>query len=382
MKIYKSLTVNRGYIEIYNIGTCYMHPEYELVRDIIKKYDPENKEMTIDSNVFDEDKLTGGVGLTDFILDKIEEMVITNKLLRAIVPDFISGGIKLIKSIKNYREGYMATFGTDLHLTNGYGFPPKPKDMSVLNMTYLEWLKKYKCEGLIPTLLYTTTTQAYGELDKIPAFYGLFWNRPDLLEHLIDLAEQAKASAKGEIFHPMLYNGFESIWQKVVEKENLNVRFNTNITGINRNIDDSNKPIEIKLDNDEIIECDVLFMAVDQRISVKLFTDCTQQERDVFSNLTPFTMVTTLYSNDFDDEEKKPIKFETKLWPAPLLRANGELFAARHSMRILREQEWRQKYKKNKSTDPEYSVSFQFATPASIATDENKKKYKDTLVCF
>ena len=359
-----------------------MHPEYNVIRDIIKQYDPENKEVEIESGVLDNDEDRDPELLFNFILSEAEKLVITNKALRAITPDVISGGIAVLKAIKNYVKGYKETFGTLKHLTHGYGFLPKPKDMKLIDMTYLQWLEKYDACNLIPSLIYTTTTQAYGEIDKLPAFYGLMWNRVDLLKRLISVSQLIREAVKDDILQPMLYQGFQHLWEKMVEKDNINVKFNVNIKEINRNLYDERKPIEITFENsNEKMECDVLFSAVDQTILLKLLKNPTDLENNAFGNLKPFSVQTCLCSTDYNDDEKEPLSIHAKLYPTTLLKANGEVYAYRSSIRVTRPELFKKKYLNNNGKkDPEHGITFQFATPPPEMTDEAKQKSAQQVV--
>ena len=97
----------------------------------------------------------------------------------------------------------------------------------------------------------------YGNLDEVPALYGLWWNSASLIEK----ASGIKRNLQGKENVFVLKNGFYSLWQNIVEKDGVNIKYECDIKSINRYLNDKHHSIEIKYRNgknefDEIFECD------------------------------------------------------------------------------------------------------------------------------
>ena len=146
----------------------------------------------------------------------------------------------------------------------------------------------------------------YGILDECPALYGLWWNSASLL----NVGSNIKNNLTGKPTVWMLKNGFYSIWQKIVEKEKLNIKYQCDIIKIDRYCNDPDKCTtikykDLKTNKEEIMECDVLFTAVDLSTFLPYF-DAQKDEQEIFSSLKAYTLVASLYENDieFDDNGK------------------------------------------------------------------------------
>merc|ERR1719468_1004256 len=100
-----------------------------------------------------------------------------------------------------------------------YMFPTKP-DFVALNQTFLSWLKQRDLTDLVPRLHFSTGGQGYGQLDSMPAFYGLMWNHPNLIS---GLGTQS-----------MIKEGYEALWQRLLLGTNVEIRLKQNIVKITR----------------------------------------------------------------------------------------------------------------------------------------------------
>ena len=113
--------------------------------------------------------------------------------------------------------------------------------MKRIDCSFLEFLQENKLQTLIPFFVYSQSCQGYGILDKIPAFYGLFWNTPELMRTVSELLRLAQDKPNVIV----LTKGYQSLWDQMIKKEKLNIIYNCNITKLNRYLDDKDKKIEI-----------------------------------------------------------------------------------------------------------------------------------------
>ena len=376
------------YCQNINCDFVYRTPQYYAVKDIIEKYDPTNKELLMNTGVLPSVKSTKPIPLESYVLSETEKLVVESPLLRKILPDILPVAVPFVKALKNYEKGYIKIFG-DTHYKNGFGFPPKPKNMELINMNYLKWLEMNDCLTLVPTILYTHSTQAYGLLHEIPAYYGLLWNRPDFLLEIINVSGRVERFFTGDVFQPLLSKGFGSVWDNVIKKDKIDIRLNCNILKINRHLDDENKRIQIIIaKNDDnideksetnsdnvIIECDVLFMAINQKHSIELFDKISDDEKEVFGCIVSDTVYTTLYSSKKDTIKRQPMNIDGELWPNIVLKGDGQLYAHRQSLRAIKPELFDEKF-----NDNEMSVAYQYLNQQTLGTDEQKQEMSNLLI--
>lgn len=109
---------------------------------------------------------------------------------------------------------------------------PKPEVMFRIRGTILDFLQRENLLGMIPIFRTTQTIYGYGHVDEVGALYGLMWNNPRLM---VSLALHGLKQDKTPFSGYSLKYGFEHVWKTIVEKERLNIQFQTDITSIQRN---------------------------------------------------------------------------------------------------------------------------------------------------
>lgn len=105
--------------------------------------------------------------------------------------------LTLSHAARRYIKLHQKIFGDYEDVSDGdvvTRFPPKPIDYRYINMTFLEFIKKYKLEILIPFFVYNQSLlEGFGNLDQIPAFYGMLWNNVSSVLKLVDPKEATKS---------------------------------------------------------------------------------------------------------------------------------------------------------------------------------------------
>ena len=109
----------------------------------------------------------------------------------------------------------------------------------------------------------------------------------------------------------MLRNGFQSLFQTMISKEGIRIKYNTEITSINRYLNDEKHKICLMFietdDNEErekLLECDALFCATDISKMLPYISDLTQEEDNAFGCISAHTLCTTLFECDIETEEE------------------------------------------------------------------------------
>ncbi|CAJ1412516.1 unnamed protein product [Effrenium voratum] len=270
------------------MGTCYMHPGYTPIRKLLEEYDKDNLEinfanekngrMIFGLTLDDESKrkYTEGMEYFDWVFEQTEKR--TTPACCRCLPDSLQG-IPILTALTKYVRIHESIFGK-----YPYGLPPQPKDSewSRINMNGLELLA--------PIFIYSQQVQGYGILDKIPAFYLLWWIHPDVANGSI-----RSMLGSDELLVSMLKNGYQSLWKNMAKRHSDQVNYITGaqVTAIKRT-----PSVEIKYmlgGEEKVLEADMFVSAIDMYRFSHLITDLDPEEKEVFSKLTESTLATTLY---------------------------------------------------------------------------------------
>jgi hypothetical protein len=93
----------------------------------------------------------------------------------------------------------------------------------VFSKSFAQYLDDNKMGALKGYLMYAYQVQGYGDLDKIPAYYGLVWVMPDMAQ---PFGESSGVTA--------WQKGWEDVWDQMVKKRNMNIKLNTSVVSIRR----------------------------------------------------------------------------------------------------------------------------------------------------
>eukprot|EP01084_Bolivina_argentea_P062230 113781_1 len=411
----KSVTIRDDEFNcVHEMGTCYLSPKYDEIEKLLQQYDPENtlipynkterrlavpkqpkntKENILSKFNKNDEKTNDKKYKTnkEYKLltwsewaDSEQEMLIIPEILQWL-PDKLSA-LSAFAAAKKYIDLHAEIFGDyqDDDRINGHyfsdslQFPPKPKNMEDINMTFLQWILQNNLEAIIPNFIYSQSIQGYGILDELPALYGLWWNSKSLLEVGIDF----ERIVKNQSIMFVLKKGFYSLWNAIVQKHKMNILYNCKITNVDRHLKDTNRCIEIEYTQngkDKIMECDVMFIACDLPVFMQCL-DTTDEEYEIFNKLDAYTLVSTLYEQDIDNE-----LYDTNgsvvLYPDVLLKRDGSLYAYRNSSLVMNKQENYVKMLKKNGLTRERMVGYQFVNKAPLHfTDNDSEMYKSILL--
>jgi len=167
----------------------------------------------------------------------------------------------LLESVKMYNNLHAELVG-DVE----FSMPdkPSPDKLARMDMTFSEFLVSNDMIALNGFLSFAHAAQGYGYISTIPAFYGLWWVSPELLNGYIQMSmhqqiEEISSWSTDNWFMKsfirqitkmfvggdaaqvyrtttMLPEGYGKIWPKVVEHHSLDVRLNTDIVSIDRQV--------------------------------------------------------------------------------------------------------------------------------------------------
>ena len=115
---------------------------------------------------------------------------------------------------------------------------PESLDGPFGQQTFLEFLRAHDLTALVGSLQYGYEVQGYGPLKDIPAYYGLLWITPPitwtiLIDALPDWIVEILELKKEPVVTAWT-KGWGDLWKQMVEKQNLQITYNAQITSIVR----------------------------------------------------------------------------------------------------------------------------------------------------
>ena len=151
----------------------------------------------------------------------------TNKFLKKKADE--KNAELLISAVANYSKVHQELFGK----YEGELMQPPEAYLLYHNLsgTFKDFLERENLTVLTPLLELLHTAQGYGYLDEVGTIYGLMWNTPELV--ISGALRVLEADASPYSFFAFK-GGFEKIWSTIVDKEMLDVQYNTQIINIAR----------------------------------------------------------------------------------------------------------------------------------------------------
>ena len=211
------------------------------------------------------------------------------------IQDTMHNLLLLAKGLLKYIKLHYTLFG---HYDGDLMQQPSKATLRETSGTFSDFLKMNELEILIPTMeIYQTMMGGYGYIEEIGTLYGLMWNTPTLLLPLV-LNTFYAINGDHNLRSQNLYGlkkGFQHLWETVVEKEDLNIQFNSSISRINR----TNRSIDIQyktvVNGTNVNEkCDFLIWTPPMSSFVKFVSDPSDEEKKLFNGLTSHVWVSTL----------------------------------------------------------------------------------------
>jgi hypothetical protein len=188
---------------------------------------------------------------------------------------------------------------------------PTLRVMNLVNCTFLEFIEKNDLTMLKPIFIISHTGEGFGHLDEISALYGLIWNTPHLLKGM------AGAMFSGESPFNTIKGDYQTLWEKIQTYENIDVRFDVDISRIYRR----NDKVLIKYSTSrDWAEFDFLIWTPSVYATLHLI-DPSEKEKELFSGFTTAWCTTTLFDSMYGNRGNSPVDFwfstiEKKRWDA------------------------------------------------------------------
>ena len=158
--------------------------------------------------------------------------------------------------------------------------------------TFKDFLDRNNLAVLEPLLQRTNAAQGYGYINEIGALYGLMWNTPQLLISF----GMGTLQIKQDPYQTYIFKkGWENIWNKIVEKERFDIKYNVDISLVLR---DSNNRVTLLYKNQHqnrlSDNCDFLVWTAPMPELVKVLSNPTSEERELFSPLSHHVFIASI----------------------------------------------------------------------------------------
>jgi hypothetical protein len=302
------------------MGACWISPEYKQVKKLAK-------DMRMRG-----DKKAGEDGKRDVInegeLQHFEDYLVRQiNILHKRKPETFSliSKVQLIAAVLKYKELHKKIFGN-----YKYNFPPCPSDdnMQLLNCSFFEFLQNNNLQDLISFLFVSQTSQGYGFLKSVNAYYGLIWSTPELMLDYVGFAVRILPPI------PTLWpDGFQTLFKRLKQQYKLNIKYNHKVKSIKRPLHNKNQSkIKIEFENKTFIEADIVLLACDLKKSLSFLDPPTMKEKNIFSKFSSMTLSTSLIEAKYiDNEQRKNERAVITVIESLFPENQGHLYTLRHS---------------------------------------------------
>jgi len=329
----------------HEMGTCFLHNGYHTVRDLNNEYGltpeipPEGRAMF---SHYAEDQWSSQE-MSDFITSAIMAGIEDGSIKRSWwVPKF-SETLTVMDSLTTAINKYN-TLHADIFGKIEFSMPERlsAEALEKIDMTFYAFLEKNDLQALAAFLMFAHAAQGYGYVKSIPAFYGLWWITPELLNGYIQMSmhqkiEECKLMGATSSSLPMrtfiqlltklfvggsadaiartttmLPEGYGKLWKNIHETDSLDVRFGVEIAmaGIDRQLEEEAAGVKVTFRQDggesRTEEFDFLMYTAPFAHANKFVKDLAESESGIFDQLRSYVLATTIYKSDAVKEYSEP----------------------------------------------------------------------------
>ena len=217
------------------LGTCYLSPAYYHMIDELKEYLEGNEQIDFANNQNSQDSQDNFRGI-------VTKGEFPNLPVPAIIPYpnyIILKAINLLglpqdskPELVQKRIAFDLIKYCILHweiMGAQKPMPPKPPT-ALLEKTFYEFLEENQMLSLVGMMEYIYSVQGYGVMTKIPAYYGLIWITPIVIQSILF----DNFSPENVPVVTAWKKGWGDLWKQIVEKEELCITYSAETRSIKR----------------------------------------------------------------------------------------------------------------------------------------------------
>lgn len=212
------------------LGTCYLSPSYDQMINDLEEFLVDNPEIDFVKNDLDfrgiltKDEFPDYVDVPS-IVTQPEYIILKAKALLGHPQDYDSKliQIRIAFDLVRYNILHYKIMGLQKPM------PTKPPT-ALLEKTFYQFLEDNQLLTLVGMMEYIYSVQGYGVMTAIPAYYGLIWITPIVIQTILldnlDIVNQPVVTA--------LEKGWGDLWDQVVTKGNLKITYLAETKSITR----------------------------------------------------------------------------------------------------------------------------------------------------
>ncbi|WP_414622220.1 NAD(P)-binding protein [Calothrix sp. CCY 0018] len=213
------------------LGTCYLSPAYDHLIEDLKEFFVDNARINFGEG---EPNFRGIVIKGEFeepyipenaIISQQEYILLKAKALLNLDPDVAPEVVmsKIALALAKYSVLHWKIMGSQTPM------PLNPPE-ELRNKTFYEFLDENGLLSLVGMMQYIYSVQGYGVMTNIPAYYGLTWITPIVIQTILldnfDPEEIPVVTA--------LEKGWAALWDQIVTQGELNITYLAKATSIRR----------------------------------------------------------------------------------------------------------------------------------------------------
>lgn len=262
----------------HEMGACYTQPAYHCIHEIMRIFHI-HETVGVAGRVVHRDKGEHKPFGEDVIHTIREEL---GGIWKRLPSQIISARILL--ALQRYKRLHKKTLGDyDGQL------PPQPSQevLDSIARPFLFWLEHNHLHILIPIFRLFQSAQGYGYLESVPAFYGLMWNTPEVIDIAV---EQMRGIGQGA---KLLKKGMSQLIHNFEQRLEANIIYHARVVSIQRNHD-----ITVYTKNAAGTRqkhlCSEVFVSSAHRHALQWLEQPTPLEKELFSSFSWAHMTTSL----------------------------------------------------------------------------------------
>lgn len=268
------------------LGACYTSPDYARVMALLEELGLTEQLITVPSRWVHSAAGAAGEALAAFTAkflvaaNKASLSEACQEATSAADPKCQAEVVAIVvKKLSEYENKHAALFGA---YGSGSRLPPID-DLTQIAGTFGAWLDANELTELRPILKFFQTSQGYGDLDKIPAYYGLLWSTPTALKLT---KQQLTGVTDGTLDPKILAPGFAEMIDRLALRGGAEIRLETTVLRVSRGVDGVNAIVTLKDGAYDIVNCGrvVINVPVPEFQAAKLL-DETPEETAIFDDL-------------------------------------------------------------------------------------------------
>lgn len=205
---------------IHELGTCYLSAVYEELVELADRLEV-GRRVNVDSSK--------RVVLEDFgdrEFRGVDQWISARLCAQQNLASPTLGRARLLAAVVRYHRLHRAIFGA---LRHEFPNEPDPRWLPALAGSFEDLLVAHDLRALIPLFTISQTTQGYGPLQRIPAYYGLVWNTPRFLWKVV----QAFVD-KQRPFTELFEAGYSHLWAELARQSDIEVCLGARLVGLER----------------------------------------------------------------------------------------------------------------------------------------------------